>query len=246
MAVANPSYTATFNGGGLTGLAVDAAFTQGSFQNLSYRYEGCGTEPAEETCTWELRVSLYSDPARRCVASTPESQLLWDGGKESGNGSVESGPISFALEGCRGQVLSVYYEAMKTFNPEEEEGSWKTLSSGSSALLLSITIGAESFEEAEQRVIAANPPAQLIPQMAPPTLAVSASCRSLMIGSTNYAFAFRRMGCHKATNLAAVAHLSGASPSGYACKAEQGEGKRCWRRGHPEKYVEWHLPSGSH
>ena len=244
MAVANVT-DATFSGGSLTGLAVDAGFTQGSFQNLSYRYEDCGTEPAEETCTWELRVSLYSDPARRCVASTPESQLLWDSGKESGNGSVDLGPLSFALEGCRGQILSVYYEAMKTFNPEEEEGPWKTLSSGSSAPLLSIAIGAESFEEAEQRVRAANPAAHLDPPMVAPTLAVSANCRSLKIDSTRYAFVFRSIGCRKATNLATMAHLSGAAPSGYACKAKQGEGKRCWRRGHPEKYLEWHLSSGS-
>ncbi len=242
-AVGNDTADATFNGGSLTGLTVDAAFTQGSFQNLSYHYGDCGTEPAEETCTWELRVSLGSDPARRCAPSTPESQLLWDSGEESGNGLIESGPLDFPLEGCRGQILSVHYEASKTFNPEEEEGPWKTLSSGSSGLLLSIMIGAESFEETEQRIRAANPPAYPIPPTEVPTLAVSANCRSLKIGSTRYAFAFRRMGCRKATNLATMAHLSGAAPNGYACKAGQGEGKRCWRRGHPEKYVEWHLPS---
>src|SRR3954452_4966720 len=57
----------TFHIGSLTGLAINSAFTQGSFQNLSYRYEECGTQPAEKTCTWELRASLFSSPARRCV-----------------------------------------------------------------------------------------------------------------------------------------------------------------------------------
>jgi hypothetical protein len=47
----------TFAGGNLTGLEVDPAFSQGSFQNLSYRHEDCGTQPAEVTCTWEVRVS---------------------------------------------------------------------------------------------------------------------------------------------------------------------------------------------
>lgn len=228
----------TFNGGSLTGLTFDSAFSQGSFQNLSYRHEDCGTQPAEETCTWEVRAHLYSNPAWRCVPSTPESQLLFDSGERSGNGAVESGPLSFALEGCRGQTLSAYYEAKKTFNPEEEEGPWKLLSQGSGGPLFWIVIG-ESFEEPTQWIPTSNLPAY--PD--PPALAVSANCRSLKIGSTRYAFVFRRMGCHKATNLATIAHMSGAAPSGYACRANQGEGKRCWRRGHPEKYVEWHQSS---
>jgi hypothetical protein len=233
----------TFNGGSLTGLAVNSAFSQGSFQNLSYRYEECGTQPAEKTCAWELRASLYSSPTQRCLPSTPESQLLLDSGERSGNGVVESGPLSFALEGCKSQILSAYYEAKKTFNPEEEEGPWKLLSEGSSGALFLVVIGAESFEEAEQIIRTANPPANLNPPMTPLSLAVSANCRSLMIGNTRYAFIFRRMGCRNATNLATMAHLAGAAPSGYVCRAKQDKGKRCWRRHHPEKYVEWRLPS---
>lgn len=237
-AVANTT-NATFNGGSLTGLEVDAAFSQASFQNLSYRYEDCGTERAEETCTWELRASLYSNPAHRCVPSTPESQLLWESGKESGNGLVESGPLSFALEGCKGQTLNAYYEGHKTFNPEEEEGPWKTLSTDSSASLLSILIG----EEGDRQIPTAYPLANPAPPTVAPTLAVSANCRSLKIGGTSYAFVFRRMGCHKATNLATTAHLSQRAPSGYRCAAKSGGGMRCSRVGHPKKYVEWHLPA---
>ena len=233
-----------FNGGSLTSLAIDAAFSQGSFQNLAYSHGDCGAEPAEATCTWNLRMGLYSDPARRCVSSTPESRLLWDSGERSGNETVESGPISFALEGCKGQILSVFYEEKKTFNPEEEEGPWwKVLSRGSSGTLLSLEIGAESIEEIEGRIRAANPASHSTLSPPLPTLAVSANCRSLKIGGTRYSFAFRQMGCHKATNLAAMAHVSRGAPGGYVCKALQGEGERCWRRHHPGKYVEWHLPS---
>jgi hypothetical protein len=227
----------TFEGGSLTGLEFDAAFSQGSFQNLSYRHEDCGTQPAEKTCIWELRADIYSDPAWRCVPSTPGSQLLFDSGERSGNGVVESGPLSFVLEGCRGQILSAYYEAKKTFNPEEEEGPWRLLSQGSSGTLFWIVIG-EPLTEPTQWIPTSSPPAH--PD--PPALSVGAGCRSLKIGHTRYAFVFRRMGCRKATNLATMAHLSGA-PSGYACRTRQGEGERCWRRGHPERYVEWHLPS---
>lgn len=229
----------TFNGGSLIGLTVNSAYSQGSFQSFSYRYEECGTQPAEKTCTWQVRASLYSDPSQRCVPSTPESQVLFDSGERAGNGLAESGPVSFALEGCRGQVLSAYYEALKTFNPEEEEGSWKLLSSGSTGSLFLIVLGAETIEETEQRIGAANPAAPLTPPPIAPTLAVNANCRSLRIGSTRYTFVFRHMGCRKATNLATMAYLSGTAPSGYVCRAKKGKGKRCWRQHHPEKFVEW-------
>ncbi len=229
----------SFNGGSLTGLVAEAPFSQGSFQNLSYRYDDCGIEPAETTCSWRLRVSLYSDPARRCAPGTPESQLLWDSGERSGNGTVESGPIGFALEGCKGQVLNVYYEAKKTFDPEKEEGPWKVLSSGSGATLIQIGIGGESVEEIERRIREASPAALPASPSLPARLAISANCRSLKIGSSHYSFVFRHMGCHKASNLATMAHVSGGAPSGYACKALEGDGERCWRRGHSEKYVEW-------
>jgi hypothetical protein len=250
MAMASPhtAFASTtdvsFGDGSLTGLSVDAGFSQGSIQNLSYSHTDCGTEPAEATCIWDLRMTLYSDPARRCLAGTPESQLLWDSGERPGNGTVESGPLSFALEGCRGQILSVFYEEKKTFNPEEEEGPWwKVLSSSWSATLLLLEIGAESVEEIERRIREASPAAHPTLPPLPLTLAVSANCRSLKIGSTRYSFAFRQMGCRKATNLAEMFHVSRGAPSGYVCKALQGEGERCWRRQRAEKYVEWHLPS---
>jgi hypothetical protein len=229
----------TFPGGSLTSLEVDPTFSQGSFQNLSYRHEDCGTQPAEKSCTWKVQAHLYSDPAERCVPSTPESQLLFDSGERSGNGVVESGPLSFPLEGCRGQILSAYYEEEKTFNPEEEEGPWKQLSQGGGGTLFWIVIGGDTSEANQWEPILST-----VPSKPPLTLAVSANCQSLKIGSTRYSFAFHRMGCRKATKLATTANRTGAAPRGYACRA-QGKGERCWRRHRPEKYVEWHLPSNA-
>lgn len=164
----------TFYGGTLAGLTVDPAFTQGSFQNLSYRYESCGTEPAEETCTWRLRASLHSDPAHRCVPSTPASQLLLDSGERSGNGVFESGPVSFALEGCSGQILSIYYETEKTFNPDEEEGPWKSLAQGGGGTLLWLVIGGDASKANPW-----EPVPSTVPSKTPLALAVSANCHSL-------------------------------------------------------------------
>jgi hypothetical protein len=191
------------------------------------------------TCTWEVRAHLSSNSAWRCVPSTPESQLLFESGERSGNGVVESGPLSFALEGCRGQILSAYYEEEKTFNPEEEEGPWKQLSQGGGGTLFWIVIGGDTSEANPW-----EPVLSTIPSKTPLTLAVSANCRSLKIGSTRYSFAFHRMGCRKATKLATTANRTGAAPRGYACRA-QGKGEHCWRRHRPEKYVEWHLPSNA-
>jgi hypothetical protein len=239
-AVATPT-DATFNGGSLSGLAVDPVFTQGSFQNLTYRQESCGTESAEANCTWEVQATLYSDPASRCKPSTPETQVIWASGAISGNGSMEAGPVSFALEGCRGQILGGYVKTTKTFNPDEQEGPWKVVGRGWSASLFSIGIGAESVKEAEQKIIEASPPAQPASPALPQRLAISADCRSLKIGVTRYAFVFRRMGCHKAANLATMAYLSGAAPGGYRCGDKPGGGMRCSRQAQPKKYVEWHI-----
>src|SRR5262249_2850504 len=108
-----------YNGGALTGLAFDSGYTFGSFQDVSYLYPGCGTDPAEQTCVWQVHVQLSSDPSRRCVPTTPKSTAIWDSGPVSGNGEVHSGPRQFALEGCPGQYLSGWYEMTKTYDPEK-------------------------------------------------------------------------------------------------------------------------------
>ena len=168
--------------------------------------------------------------------------MIWASGEKSGNGSVEAGPVSFALEGCRGQILGGYVKTTKTFNPDEQEGPWIVIGRGWTASLFSIGIGAESVKEAEQKIIDANPPAQPTSPALPQRLAISADCRSLKIGVTRYAFVFRRMGCRKAANLATMAYLSDAAPGGYRCEDKPGGGMRCSRRAQPKKYVEWHIP----
>jgi hypothetical protein len=198
-------------------------------------------DPAEVTCAWQISLVLYSDPARRCVASTPESQLLWESGEHSGNGSTELGPFNFALEGCEGQALGAYYEFHKTFDPDKQEGPWKQLSAGGGGSLFVIGIGAESIENVEQRIIAANPPSQPTSPTARSRLAVSADCRSLKVGNHRYLFVFRHMGCHKATSLAIATHISGA-PRGYRCEAKPAGGIHCARRGQPKKFFGWRRP----
>ena len=232
---------AEFPGGSLTGLVVNEGYTQGSFQNLAFRFDDCGTKPAEATCTWEVQVTLSSDPATRCNPGSPEKQLVWSSGTRSGNGSVESGPVSFPLEGCRGQVLSGFVTTAKTFDAEEGGGPWIVVGSGGSYSLFAIGIGAESVKEAEERIIAASPPARPTPPEMPPRLTVSTDCRSLTIGGTRYAFVLRRIGCRKAANIARIAYW-GSRPSGSRCADKQGGGKRCSRQGNPKKYLEWHLP----
>lgn len=233
----------TFQGGSLTGLAIDAAFSHGSFQDLSFNYEACGSEPAELTCVWTVHALLFSNPKTRCVPNTPESQLLWDSGERSGNVRAESGPVDFALEGCRGQILNAYYEVQKTYNPDEQEGPWKILSSGGAGTLVSIVIGEELNKTNDPEFISHDPSSPLA-RSKHISLAVSANCRSLKVDGTRYSFAFRRMSCSKATRLARVAYLSESPPQGYTCKDKRASGERCWRRRHPEKYVEWHLPQG--
>jgi hypothetical protein len=238
---------ASFPGGSLVGLAINGTFTEGSFQSFAYHFEGCGSEPAEETCTWEVRLHLSSNPARRCVPSTPESQQLWDSGQQSGNRAVEVGPLDFALEGCEGQILGAYYQAEKRFNPEEEEGAWKLIANRWMAPLFSIEIGTESHNTIEEPTVGGSPslpPFSL--NISPlPKLAISGDCRSLKIGSTRYAFVFRRMTCHKAANLATVVYLSNRAPNGYACESKHDGGKRCWRHHQPQEFLEWHLTKRS-
>jgi hypothetical protein len=233
---------ATFSGGSLTGLEADPSFTQATVQNFSYGYDDCGTEPAELTCTWRIRMTLGSDPATRCSSATPASQPIWDSGERSGNGSIESGPLAFALEGCRGQTLGAYIETWKTYDPEEQEGPFIVTGSGWSATLFQVRIGNESLREAEEKVIAANPPSRPYAEPPPATLSIGADCRSLTIDSERFVFFFRRLGCHKAVSLARAAYLSGSDPSGYRCQDRPSGGILCRRQGHRKKLFGWRPP----
>jgi len=235
-AAAADVYEAGWNGGHLTATA-NADFTEATIESVSVSFDDCGTSTGETSCTWEAIVTLHSGDSR-CNPATPEEQVVWDSGLQTGNGSVSDGPKTFALEGCRGQSLRMRLEHDKTY-----EGGGPVAGSGGASIWGLFTFGYHPIEEAERRIIEASPPATIPPPPAPSLLTVAADCRSLTIGSTSYVFSFRRIGCHKATNLAKMRHLSVAAPGGYRCRnVGANGGVVCWRIGHRDKRLEWRLP----
>lgn len=237
-ASASEVHEQAFTGGSVVVSANDN-FTEGKLERLSYTFEGCGTEDYETACTWEVTARLATEPSKRCDAATPSPQTIWTSGEQSGNGTVNAPVQSFALEGCPGQVFTVSYSYMKSFDPPKEGGIIVT-GHGGSATLAFITFGPNWQEVIE----AASPPAPTFqPNFTPGELRVASDCRSLTIGNVAYVFSFRGIGCRKASNLAKMRHLSGRAPSGYHCRNVQANGGvLCWRIGHPEKRLEWRLP----
>jgi ribosome modulation factor len=231
----------SFPGGEISQLAIDDGPTAGSFSNLAYEYDGCGAQAGETACAWQVDVGLAGEAAELCPSTVDASRTIWSSGERSANGRVESGPEAFALRGTPGQLLCVVIDVTVS---GEGEGGWP-YRDGSSAVLEALVMGPgflTPFEAAERKIIDANPPAQLQPPPYPSNFTVSPSCRALTIANMSYVFAFRKIGCRKAANLATMAHLSHTSPSGYLCANKESGGKRCWRQGHPDKYVEWHIP----
>lgn len=237
------TYEASFKGGHLTATA-NEALTEATIESVSVSFDECGTGAGEASCTWEAIATLYSHPETRCDLSTPEAQMVWDSGPQSGNGTVSGGPTSFPLEGCRGQTLVFRIEFHKTYEEGGSGAPWRTIGGASEWPMF--TFGYHPLEEAERQITEASPPAQLPPfepNFTPTTLSVAAGCRSLTIGNVRYAFAFGRMGCRKASNLARARQASGRAASGYLCRDLPADrGVLCWRRGQPQKYLEWRLP----
>jgi hypothetical protein len=235
-ATAADTYESTWNGGHLTATA-NADFTEATIESVSVSSDECGTNPKEATCAWEASATLHSSPESRCNPATPEDQVVWESGLQPDNGAVDGGPVSFPLEGCRGQSLVFEVVVEKTF----KEGPIAWIRQGGPWTLFSF--GYHPVEETEQRIINESPPANPAPPPIPDALAVAPDCRSLTIGNVRYVFAFRRMGCFKATNLAKMRHISGGAPGSYHCRDLRANGGvLCWRIGHPEKYLEWRLP----
>jgi hypothetical protein len=235
-ATAADTYEAAWNGGHLTATA-NADFTDATIESVSVSFDECGTSTGETGCTWEAKVTLHSGN-NPCDPSTPKEEVVWDSGLQSGNGSVSDGSKTFALEGCRGQSLSMRLEHDKTYG-----SGGPIVGSGGASIWGLFTFGYHPLQEEEQRIIDASPPAILSPPPTPSLLTVAEDCRSLTIGGTSYVFSFRRIGCRKATNLAKMRHVSGRAPSGYRCRnvAANG-GVICWRTGHRDKRLEWRLP----
>ncbi|MGN6558117.1 MAG: hypothetical protein ACTHLH_08925 [Solirubrobacterales bacterium] len=241
-AVAADTYEASWNGGHLIATA-NADFTEATIDSVSVSFDGCGTAPEEATCTWEAKAILYAG-AKRCDPSAPETQIAWDSGPQAGNGTVEDGAKSFVLEGCRGQSLTFRLEFHKTYEEGGDPPPWRV--TGGASIWGLFTFGYHPVEEEEQRIINASPPAHpsyppFEPNFTPTkTFAVSLNCGSLSLNATRYAFAFHRMGCHKASNLARSTFLTGRAPSGYVCRHKGSV--LCWRQGQPQKYFEWRRP----
>lgn len=235
-AAAADVYEAGWNGGHLTATA-NADLTEATIESVSVSSQQCGTDPNEATCTWKASATLHSDPASRCNPATPEDQIVWESGPQTENGTVDDGPVSFPLEGCRGQALEFEVVVEKTYGsgpiPWTREGGPWTL----------FTFGYHPVQEEEQRIIDANPPATIPLPPAPSLLTVAPDCRSLTIDGVGYVFSFRRIGCRKASDLAKMRHITGGAPGGYHCRnvAANG-GVVCWRVGHRKKRVEWRLP----
>jgi hypothetical protein len=230
------TYESTWNGGHLTATA-NADFTEATIESVSVSSDQCGTNPNEATCAWEALATLHSSPESRCNPATPEEQVVWESGLQPGNGTVEDGPVSFPLEGCRGQTLEFEVAVEKTYKEgpiiwSRQGGPWTLF-----------TFGYHPVEEIERQIIEANTAPPPPPPPAPVTLTVASDCRSLTIGNVSYVFTFRRMGCTKASNLAKMRNISGQAPSAYNCRnLKPSRGVLCWREGHPEKYLEWRLP----
>lgn len=236
-AMAADIYESSWNGGHLIASA-NGDFTEATIESVSVSFDDCGTRPDEATCTWNAKAILYSH-ADRCDPTTPEEQVVWDSGWQSGNGTVADGPLVFPLEGCRGQTLVFRIGESRSYEESASPPPWVQIEGAS--LWPLFTFGYHPFEEAEQRIVTANPPASPeLPPM-PHNLTVAPDCRSLTIGNASYRFVFHRIGCRRASDLATMVHISGRAPSGYHCRNGAG-GVVCWRIGHPEKYLEWRPP----
>jgi hypothetical protein len=158
---------------------------------------------------------------------------------------VSDGPQSFALEGCRGQSLVFRIEYHETYEETDEPPVLRITGGGGEWTMF--TFGYHPVEEEEQRIVNASPPADpgyppVQHNFIPRTFALSPDCRTVQPDSTRYVFAFGRMGCHKARNLAQARFRSGHAPRGYVCQSHSSEGVRCWRRHRPAKFFEWRRP----
>jgi hypothetical protein len=233
-------YEAAWNGGHITATA-NADFTEATIETVSVSFDECGTATGETSCTWEARFTLHSDPATRCNPATPEEQVVWSSGTQSGNGTVTDSAKSFPLEGCRGQSLSMVQEFHKTY--DETAGPFRITGGSTGGSLF--RFGYHPGEEEERRIINESPPASppppFVPNFSPAPFLVTSDCRSVTIGDRRFVFSFAQMGCGKATRLAQKRYYNGTAPSGYACRQRAG-GVLCWRIGLPEKRLEWRVP----
>ena len=223
-----PDDVAFGNGGGIEGLVVDAGFTQASLQNLHLEFGECGS-PHELTCTWEVHAKLLTATDKDCDPNAGDA-AVWSTGPQSGNGSFDSGPLSFALLGCKGQILALSYEYRTTHGDWGDDPVPPLIRSGGGGTVTFVHLGYYPLAEAVQIVLNASPAARPEPMPEPPAWRTSADCRSLFVDTTRYVFGFQGLGCGKAFRLALGTRF-GNEPSGYRCVTRPGGGGRCVREG---------------
>lgn len=226
-------------GGQIEGLEVDRGFTKASFQNLHLEFGECGSLH-ELTCTWEVRAKLITATDKDCDPNAGDSEV-WNSGTQSGNSQFDSGPLSFALLGCKGQILALSYEYQTTHGDWGDDPPPPLIRTGGGGTIAFVHLGYKPLAEAEQAIINASPAARPEPMPEPLAWRTSADCRSLFVGTTRYVFGFRSLGCAKAFRVAMSTRF-GNEPRGYRCVARPGGGGRCVREGNAKKSVEWHRP----
>lgn len=192
----------SWNGGHITATA-NGAFSEATIEDVVIGFDQCSTSPEEISCTWNASIILDSDPERRCNSAPPEEQVVWTSGPQTGNATVEGGPTSFPLEGCPGQSLRLWIEWKKSFE-EGSEPPVMRISEGAIGGTI-LTFGIQPFVEPDRAVpteyTSSYTPPPFEPNFQAKTFLPSADCRTVLLDSRRYAFAFARMGCHRAANL---------------------------------------------
>jgi hypothetical protein len=89
----------------------NATWTLGHVQNLSVTMQACG-EDGVPTCSWAGIAGVMAAALGNCPHDwdTPGVEVIWASVEQTQNGTTESGPRSFSLNGAAGQRLCLYLE----------------------------------------------------------------------------------------------------------------------------------------
>jgi hypothetical protein len=124
--------------GSIEGVAIDPSLTSASVQNFSAGYDQCAAEQSEElVCSWAAVAMLVPPWDSACPANPifellrgfpgrqPDATRIWSE-SASVDGTVESGPLTFALDGVDDEHLCLYVvrgvELSGGLPPSQERG----------------------------------------------------------------------------------------------------------------------------
>jgi hypothetical protein len=114
-----PAGAAADPSGQIEGVSVDPSLTQASVQNLSGSYDLCATEQAEElACSWTAMAMLAPPQFASCptngifglppgLPGGPSASRVWFE-SATGDGTVESGSLTFPLDAVNDEHLCLY------------------------------------------------------------------------------------------------------------------------------------------